>query len=66
MKKNELQKRVNNRKNELAEQTAGMTAMLEKVAQYCEEVRSCSAVYVLVKNMQLWREIEALVENKRI
>ena len=63
MKKYELQRRVDARKQELTEQQDRLAEYSGKIAAFVEDIKSRSAVYALVKNLKLWKELEKLLPD---
>lgn len=61
MTKNELRKRVDARKLEIEAQADKLSALKEKVAAFAGDVKGRSAVYALVKNLPLWKELEKII-----
>lgn len=61
MTKNELQERVNARKQELAEEKSKLTDFRDKVTAFINDIKGRSAIYALVKNLSIWKQLEKLV-----
>lgn len=61
MTKNDLQKRVNARKQELVIEQDKLTDFREKVTAFINDIKGRSAIYTLVKNLSIWKQLEKLV-----
>ena len=61
MTKNELQQRVDARKQEIVEEEARLSNALGSVKDFVDDIKSRSAIYALVKNLPLWKKLESLV-----
>ena len=59
--KQKLRERVDARKQELAAEENKLIVFREKVADFINDIKKRSAIYALVKNLSLWKELEKLV-----
>lgn len=60
----ELRRRVNARKQEVETQQAQYDGMFGKLTSFVKEMRSRSVIYNLLKNLPVWKELEALIGEK--
>ena len=61
MTKNKLQQRVDARKRDLTAEEDRSAALCEKVASFVNDIKGRSAIYALIKNLTLWKELENLI-----
>lgn len=59
----ELEKRVTARKQEMEEQSAKLSKFRQKIIDFIGDVKSRSVIYNLIKNLPLWKELEKLIED---
>lgn len=59
----ELEKRVAARKREMEEQSAKLRGFRQKIVDFISDVKSRSAIYNMIKNLPLWKELEKLIED---
>ena len=59
--KKTMQQRVDTRKQEIVEEEARLTNALGSVKDFIDDIKSRSTIYALVKNLPLWKKLEALV-----
>ncbi|WP_405345121.1 hypothetical protein [Ruminococcus sp.] len=60
----ELQRRVNARKQEVEAQQAKYDGIFGKLTSFVKEMRSRSVIYNQLKNLPVWKELEALIGEK--
>ena len=60
----ELQRRVNARKQEMETQQAQYDGIIGKLTSFVKEMRGRSVIYNLLKNLPVWKELEALIGEK--
>ena len=63
IRKDVLQERVSTRRQELEAETETLTALRSKVSAFVEDIKGRSAIYALVKNLKIWKELAALIES---
>lgn len=61
MTKSELQERVNARKRELVAEQDKLKDFRDKVTAFVEDIKGRSAIYALVKNLSIWKQLENLI-----
>ena len=61
MNKIELQKRVDARKSEIAQDSVKFNEFREKVTDFIEGVKKKSTIYALIKNLSIWKDLEKLI-----
>lgn len=59
----ELEKRVTARKQEMDEQSTKLSKFRQKIVDFITDIKSRSAIYNLIKNLPLWKELEKLIED---
>lgn len=59
----ELEKRVIARKQEMDEQSTKLSNFRQKIVDFIGDVKSRSVIYNLIKNLPLWKELEKLIED---
>lgn len=59
----ELEKRVTARKQEMEEQSTKLSEFRQKIVDFIGDVKSRSVIYNLIKNLPLWKELEKLIED---
>ena len=59
----ELEKRVAARKQEMDEQSTKLSKFRQKIVDFIGDVKSRSVIYNLIKNLPLWKELEKLIED---
>ncbi len=60
----ELEKRVTARKQEMEEQTIKLNHFRQKIVDFITDIKSRSVIYNLLKNLPIWKELEALIGEK--
>ena len=60
----ELEKRVAARKREMEEQTIKLNHFRQKIVDFITDIKSRSVIYNLLKNLPIWKELEALIGEK--
>ena len=63
MTKEELQKRVDARKQEIVDSENKLSNFKEKVTDFFNDIKKRSTIYALIKNLPLWKELEELVDG---
>lgn len=61
MTKHELQERVNVRKQELEVEQDKLNEFREKVTAFINNIKGRSAIYTLIKNLSIWKQLEKMV-----
>ena len=61
--KERLQQRVNTRRQELEEKQNELTDFRERATAFVEDIKNRSVIYNLVKNLPLWKMLEALTQT---
>ena len=62
MTKNELEKRVAERKEEILIKDEKLTEILQKVTEFVEYIKSKSTIFALLKNTKIWKELIQISE----
>ena len=62
MTKNELEKRVAERKEEILIKDEKLTEILQKVTEFVEYIKSKSTIFALLKNTKIWKELIQIIE----
>ena len=57
----ELEKRVIARKQEMEEQSTKLSQFRQKIVDFITDIKSRSVIYNLIKNLPIWKELEALI-----
>lgn len=60
----ELEKRVTARKQEMEEQMIKLNHFRQKIVDFITDIKSRSVIYNLLKNLPIWKELEALIGEK--
>lgn len=61
--KEELERKVSARKEEIRAENSKLTQFRQKVASFVNDIKSRSIIYKLIKNLPLWEELEHLIEE---
>lgn len=63
MKKNRLKEVVNNRKNEIETENQKLQEFRTKVEEFINGIKEKSTIYALVKNLNIWKQLEELINK---
>lgn len=64
MKKNRLKEVVNNRKNEIETENQKLQEFRTKVEEFINGIKEKSTIYALVKNLNIWKQLEELINKQ--
>ena len=64
MTKNELQQRVTARKDEITAKEIKLTEALGTIKSFVDDIKGRSAIYALIKNLFIWKELEKLITEE--
>ena len=63
MKKNRLKEVVNNRKNEIETENQKLQEFRTKVEEFINGIKEKSTIYAIVKNLNIWKQLEELINK---
>ena len=64
MKKNRLKEVVNNRKSEIETENQKLQEFRTKVEEFINGIKEKSTIYALVKNLNIWKQLEELINKQ--
>lgn len=63
MTKEELQKRVDARKQEIINDQNKLSDFREKVVDFVTDIKKRSTIYALIKKLPFWQKLEELIKD---
>ena len=56
--------RVYDRRQEIEAQSARLSVLRDKLQRFIADIQSRSVIYNLIRNLPLWKELEALISER--
>lgn len=63
MTKREMRQRVDARKQKIEAEESSLFDFRKQVKDFVDDIKGRSTIYALIKNLSLWKKLEALVNN---